>query len=114
MRASLSSYGFLLAAIVFETIGTSFLKQSEQFTRLVPSLATCLCYVGAFYLLSLSLKTIPVGIAYAIWSGIGIVLISIIGVVAFKQHLDLAACLGLGLIIAGVAVVNLFSKSIAH
>lgn len=114
MNASLSAYGPLLLAIVFETLGTSFLKQSEQFTKLVPTIITLGSYAAAFYLLSITLKTIPVGIAYAIWSGVGIVLISLVGLVAFKQHLDMAACLGLGLIIAGVVVVNCFSNSVAH
>lgn len=114
MSTPFVTYGALLLAIVCETIGTSLLKQSEQFTRLVPTVISMLSYIVAFYLLSITLKTLPIGIAYAIWSGLGIVLISIIGVVAFKQHLDLAACLGLGLIIAGVVVVNCFSKSVAH
>lgn len=114
MNASLSAYGPLLLAIVCETVGTSFLKQSEGFTKLVPTSVSLISYAAAFYLLSLTLKTIPVGIAYAIWSGVGIVLITIIGVFAFKQHLDLAAYIGLGLIIAGVVVVNCFSKSVPH
>lgn len=114
MNASLTAYGALILAIICETIGTSFLKQSEQFTRLVPTTIALLSYGVAFYLLSVTLKTIPVGIAYALWSGVGIVLITIIGVFAFKQHLDLAAYLGLGLIIAGVVVINCFSKSVAH
>lgn len=104
----MKAYLILLLAIVLETIATSFLKQSEQFTRLLPTIVTVAGYAGSFYCLSLVLKNIPVGIAYAIWSGMGIVLISAIGWVAFKQHLDLAAISGLALIIAGVLVINIF------
>lgn len=107
----MKAYLILLLAIVLETIATSFLKQSEQFTRLLPTIITVAGYAGSFYCLSLVLKNIPVGIAYAIWSGMGIVLISAIGWVAFKQHLDLAAISGLALIIAGVLVINIFSNS---
>lgn len=114
MKPVVVAYASLFGAIVCETIATSFLKESEQFTRLVPSLITVAGYVCAFYLLSICLKTMPVGIAYAIWSGLGIVLISIIGALAFGQHLDLAAWIGIGLIIAGVLVVNLFSSSVPH
>ncbi len=104
----------LLAAIVFETIATSFLNKSEQFTKLIPSIVTVVCYCVSFYCLSIALKTIPVGIAYAIWSGVGIVLIALIGLFVFKQHLDLPAILGLTLIIAGVITINVFSKSVSH
>jgi small multidrug resistance pump len=108
------AYVYLGIAIVTEVIGTSALKASEGFTRPLPSIVTVITYACAFYFLSLTLKTIPVGIAYAIWSGIGIVLIALIGVFWFRQPLDLAAVIGLGLIIAGVAVVNGFSRSIVH
>lgn len=101
-------------AIIFETLATSFLKQSEQFTKLVPSLLTIVGYAASFYCLSIVLKTIPVGIAYAIWSGVGIILIAVIGLVVFKQHLDLPAIIGLGMIIAGVVIINVFSKSVSH
>ena len=84
----MKSYLFLFLAILFETVATSFMKQSEQFTKLVPSVVTIVGYIGAFYCLSLVLKTIPVGIAYAIWSGVGIIFITLIGLVVFKQHLD--------------------------
>lgn len=107
-------YLVLFLAIVFETIATSFLKQSEQFTKLAPSMFTILGYAAAFYCLSIVLKSIPVGIAYAIWSGVGIVLIALIGFFVFKQHLDLAAVIGLALIIAGVVVINVFSNSVSH
>ena len=104
----------LLMAIVFETVATSFLKQSEQFTKFWPSVVTVAGYAAAFYCLSLVLKHIPVGIAYAIWSGVGIVLIAVIGFTVFKQHLDWPAVLGLALIIAGVVVINVFSDSVSH
>lgn len=105
------AYVYLLVAIVAEVIGTSALKASEGFSRLVPSALVVLGYGIAFYCLSQVLKSIPVGVTYAIWSGLGIVLISVVGAVFFKQSLDLPAILGMALIIAGVAVINLFSKS---
>jgi len=108
------TYAALVAAIVCEVIGTSFLQQSQQFTRWLPTLLMAVFYGAAFYLLSITLRTIPVGVAYAIWSGLGIVLISAVGYVFFRQTLDLAAMIGLGLIIAGVVVVNLFSKTVGH
>jgi small multidrug resistance pump len=108
------TYAFLFTAIVLEVIGTSALKASEQFTRLLPILIMVICYGASFFFLSLVLRTLPVGIAYAIWSGLGIVLISMVGVIWFKQTLDLPALVGLGLIVAGVVVVNLFSKSVGH
>ena len=114
MSGHFVTYGSLALAIVCETIVTSFLKESQQFTRLVPTLVVAAGYACAFYFLSIVLKTMPVGIAYAIWSGLGIVLISLIGATVFKQHLDLPAWLGMGLIIAGVIVVNVFSRSVVH
>lgn len=107
-------YLFLLMAIVFEIVATSSLKMSEQFTKLIPSIVTVVCYIAAFYLLSLTLRTLPVGIAYALWSAIGIVFITIIGVFAFKQIPDLPAIIGLVLIIAGVVIINVWSKTSAH
>jgi small multidrug resistance pump len=112
--AGASVYAMLLVAIVLEVIGTTALQMSQQFTRVGPTVVLICCYTGAFYFLSVTLKTIPVGIAYAIWSALGIVLISAVGLVFFKQKLDLPAILGLALIIAGVLVVNLFSKSVSH
>ncbi|MBP6678675.1 MAG: QacE family quaternary ammonium compound efflux SMR transporter [Paracoccus sp.] len=108
------TYATLFAAIVLEVIGTTFLQRSEQFTRLVPTLMTGLCYAASFYFLSLALRTMPLGIAYAIWSGLGIVLVSVIGLLVFGQKLDLAAVTGLSLIVAGVVIVNLFSGSVTH
>lgn len=107
-------YVYLVIAVACEVVATSALKASEGFTRLVPSVAVVVGYGVAFFLLSLTLKTIPVGIAYALWSGLGIVFIAIIGVVVFHQSLDLPAIAGLGLILAGVLVVNLLSKSVGH
>jgi small multidrug resistance pump len=107
-------YVYLTFAIVAEVIGTSALKASEEFSKLTPSIIVIVGYGAAFYFLSLVLKTIPVGVAYAIWSGIGIVLISIVGLVAFGQKLDLPAILGILLIISGVIVMNVFSKTVGH
>ncbi len=106
---------FLLSiAIVSEVIATTALKSSDGFTRLVPSLIVVLGYVTAFYFLSLVLRTIPTGIAYAIWAGVGIVLVSIVAWIVHKQTLDMPAILGLGMIVGGVFVVNVFSKSVGH
>jgi len=108
------NFVYLMVAIVAEVIATSALKASESFTKLWPALITLIGYGIAFYFLALTLKTIPVGIAYAIWSGLGIVLISIVGLIWFNQTLDTPALIGLALIIAGVVVINLFSQSTAH
>jgi small multidrug resistance pump len=101
-------------AILAEVIATSALKASEGFSRWLPSTAVVIGYGIAFYCLSLTLRHIPIGIAYAVWSGAGTALIALIGVVAYQQKLDLPAMLGIGLIVAGVLVLNLFSKSGAH
>ncbi len=114
MSPAAVTYGALGVAIVCEVAATSLLQQSQQFTRLVPSVLTVLAYSVAFYFLSISLATLPVGIAYAIWSGMGIVLISLIGVIFLGQRLDLPALIGLGLILAGVVIVNAFSKAVPH
>lgn len=105
---------FLGIAILSEVIATSALKSSEGFSRLWPTIIVITGYGTAFYFLSLTLKTIPVGIAYAIWSGLGIVLVSLIAWLGFGQKLDLAAIIGIGFIIAGVLIMNLFSGSITH
>jgi small multidrug resistance pump len=107
-------YLFLVLAVIAEVIATSALAASHGFTRLVPSLVTVVGYGAAFYFLSLPLKTIPVGIVYALWSGLGIVLIAAIGAVWFRQPLDLPAVVGLGLILAGVVVVNVFSTTVGR
>lgn len=107
----MSPWFFLAIAIVAEVIGTSFLKSSDGFTRLWPSIAVLVSYVLAFYFLALTLRTIPVGIAYAVWAGAGIGLIALIGWAVFGQALDAVAILGIGLIVAGVVVLNVFSSS---
>ena len=107
-------YIALLAAIIAETIGTSALQASQQFTRLWPSVLVVVSYAVAFYLLSIALRTMPVGVVYAIWSGLGIVLIALAGFLVFGQKLGLAAIIGLGLIIAGVVVLHVFSKTTPH
>lgn len=105
---------FLAIAIVSETIATSALKASDGFSRLWPSVAVVAGYGIAFYFLSLTLRTIPVGVAYAVWSGVGIMLISLVGWIVYGQKLDAAAIAGMGLIVAGVVVMNVFSKAAAH
>ncbi|QCR36959.1 multidrug efflux SMR transporter [Nissabacter sp. SGAir0207] len=104
----------LIAAIISEVIATSALKASEGFTRLWPTLLMTVGYGIAFYLLSLTLRTIPVGVAYAIWSGMGVVLITLVGWVLFGQRLDMPALIGMALIVIGVVVMNLFSHSVGH
>lgn len=105
---------FLAVAIVGEVIATSALKSSDGFSRLVPSLVVAIGYVVAFYALSLALRTIAVGVAYAIWAGLGIVLIAAIAWIVHGEKLDLAAVAGMTLIIAGVVVMNVFSKVRVH
>ena len=105
------AYLYLSVAIVAEVIATSALRAAAGFTVLLPSAISIVGYVVAFYFLSLTLKSMPVGVAYAIWSGVGIVLVSLVALVIYKQVLDLPALLGMGLIMAGVIVINLFSKS---
>jgi small multidrug resistance pump len=107
-------YAFLAIAIVAEVIATSALRASEGFSRWLPAVVVVLGYGVAFYCLSLTLRSIPVGVVYAIWSGTGIVLISLVAVVLYRQVPDLPAIIGLGLIISGVVVLNLFSKMQAH
>ena len=107
-------YLYLAIAIVAEVAATSALKASEGFTRLGPTLLVAAGYGVAFYCLSLVLRTVPVGIAYAIWAGVGIVLIALIGWLVLRQPLDAPAIVGIALIVAGVVVIQLFSKSTAH
>ena len=108
------AYLYLSIAIVAEVIATNALKASEGFTKLVPSLIVVLGYGAAFYFLALVLKVIPVGIAYAIWAGMGIVLVAIVAAIVFKQVPDLPAIIGMLLIISGVVVINVFSQTITH
>ena len=105
---------YLSIAIVGEVIATSFLRASAGFTQLVPSIVVVVGYGVTFYFFSLALQTIPVGIGYAIWSGVGIILVSIIAYFVYGQSLDLPALIGIGLILSGVLVINLFSQSSAH
>ena len=110
----MKAYAILLCAIIFEVCATSLIKKSDGFTNLVPSGALIFCYAISFYLLSISVKTIPLGVAYAIWSGVGIVAISLVGFFVYRQVLDCPAIIGIVLITAGCLIINLFSKSSAH
>ncbi len=110
----MNAYLALALAIVAEVIGTSALKASEGFTRLWPSLIVAVGYALSFYFLTAVLRTVPVGIAYAIWSGLGIVLITVVAYFAYGQTIDAPGLAGMALIIAGVVVINLFSKSAGH
>lgn len=105
---------YLALAIVLEVVATSALKASDGFTRLWPSVVVVVGYAAAFYLLALTLRSMPVGVVYAIWSGVGVVLITLVGWLVFKQELDAPALLGIGLIASGVIVLNFFSKAVAH
>lgn len=107
-------YLYLMLAVLFETIGTTALQASQQFTKLVPSLIVIAAYGSAFYLLGLTLKYMPVGVVYAIWSGLGIIFIAAIGFVVFGQRLDLPAVIGLTLIIAGILIIHLLSNTTQH
>ncbi len=108
------AYIYLAVAIIAEVAATTALKASEEFTRPIPSLIVIIGYGIAFYCLTLVLRTIPVGIAYAIWAGLGIVLIALVGAILFRQIPDLPAVIGMILIVCGVVIVNVFSKTISH
>lgn len=110
----MKSWAYLLVAIVAEVIATSSLKAAQGFTRPWPSLVVVAGYAAAFYFLSLTLRTIPVGVAYAVWSGIGVALITLVAWLWHGQAIDGPGLAGIGLIVAGVAVLNLFSKSAGH
>ena len=107
-------YVYLVFAVIAETIGTTALQASQQFTRLGPSILVVIGYGLAFYLMALTLRHMPVGIVYAIWSGLGIFFIAVIGWLVFGQKLDRPAVLGLGLIMAGILIIHLFSKTSGH
>ena len=107
-------YLILLIAVATETIGTSALQASQQFTRFWPSVLVVVAYAASFYLLALTLKYIPVGIMYAMWSGLGIVFIALIGWLVFRQNLDLPAILGMAMILGGILVIHLFSNTATH
>ncbi|HEY5819885.1 MAG TPA: SMR family transporter [Mesorhizobium sp.] len=108
------TYVYLVVAIGFEVIATTALKETNGFTRVLPSAVAIVGYGLAFFFLSLTLRAMPVGIMYAVWSGAGIVLITAIGWVVFRQTLDLPAIIGIVLILAGVLIINLFSRTVAH
>ncbi|MDG1430961.1 MAG: SMR family transporter [Paracoccaceae bacterium] len=108
------AYFYLVVAVILETIGTSALQASAQFSKLWPSVIVVIAYGAAFFFLALCLKYIPVGIAYALWSGLGIVFISVIGVLVFGQKLDFAAVAGMILILVGIGVIHLFSSASSH
>jgi small multidrug resistance pump len=105
---------YLAIAIVLEVIATSALKASDGFTKPWPSAVVVVGYAAAFYLLSLTLRTLPVGVVYAVWAGVGVVLITVVGWLVFKQELDAPALIGIGLIASGVVVLNCFSKAVPH
>ncbi len=107
-------YALLIMAVVFETIGTSALNASQQFTRVWPSAIVIASYGISFYMLSKIMQVMPVGLVYALWSGLGIVSIAAIGYLVFGQKLDLPALVGIGLIIAGILCIHLFSSSAPH
>ncbi|WP_083007046.1 DMT family transporter [Halomonas sp. GT] len=108
------TFVYLVLAIVAEVIATSALKSSMGFTRPIPSIMVVVGYGVAFYLLSLVLRTLPVGIAYAIWAGLGIVLVTLVGIVVFGEKPDLPAVIGISLIVAGVVILQVFSKMNVH
>jgi small multidrug resistance pump len=107
-------YIYLIIAVLCETFGTACLKASNEFTKLWPSLGVLIGFAGAFYFLALTMRTMPIGIVYAIWSGLGIILITLIGLFLFKQSLDMAAYIGMGFILIGVIIINVFSNSSTH
>ncbi|WP_019955135.1 SMR family transporter [Yoonia vestfoldensis] len=107
-------YVFLIFAIIAETIGTTALQASQQFTRLWPSVVVVIAYGVSFYLLAMTLRFMPVGVVYAMWSGLGIVMIAAIGFVVFGQRLDLPAIIGIGMILGGILVIHLFSQTSPH
>ncbi len=107
-------YVVLVLAVIAETAGTTALQASQQFTRLWPTVVVAVSYALSFYLLAMTLKVLPVGIVYALWSGLGIVSIALIGYLVFGQKLDAAAVLGLAMILGGILVIHLFSKATPH
>lgn len=108
------TYLYLAIAIIAEVVGTSALQGSAQFTRLAPSLLVVVGYGLAFYFMALVLRTMPIGITYAIWSGVGVVLVAVMGALLYKQVPDLPAVIGMAMIVAGVVVINVFSNTVSH
>ena len=105
---------YLAAAILVEVIGTSCMKLTEGFTKPLPTLVMSVCYIGAIYFMSVSVRTLPIGFVYAVWAGVGIVVIAAVGVVLYKEPVDLPGALGIALIVAGVVLLNLFSRMGGH
>ena len=114
MDSTMIGYGSLALAIVSEVAGSTFLQKSQQMSRIAPTITMLVFYLASLFFLSYALKTIPLGIAYAIWAGVGIVLTAAVGIVVFGQMLDLAAVLGISLIAAGIAVIQVFSNTMSH
>jgi small multidrug resistance pump len=114
MTVPTSAYAALGAAIAFEVAGTTLLQKSEQFTRVGPTLGMAACYAAAFFLMSLALKAMPLGVVYALWSGVGIVVTALVGTLLFKQHLDGPAMVGMAMIVGGVVVMQAFSATTGH
>ena len=108
------AYLYLAIAIVAEVVATSALKASAEFTKLLPTVIVVTGYGIAFYFMTLVLRSIPIGITYAVWSGVGIVLVAIVGAFLYKQIPDVPAIIGMGLIISGVVVIHVFSKTVSH
>ena len=114
MNPPLAAYGYLALAIVSEVTGSSLLQKSEQFSRALPTFGMAICFAAAFFFLAQALKVIPLAIAYAIWSGVGIVLTATIGFLVFRQALDTWAMVGMSLIVLGTIVLNTMSRSTVH
>ena len=108
------NYIYLFLAISLEVLGSSFMKASDGFSKMIPTAITITAYIACFFFLSQAIKTLPLGTAYAIWAGLGIVLTAIVSVVVFKQSMDAPAIIGIILIIMGVVVMNFFSKTVGH
>ena len=108
------TYLYLSIAIIAEVVATSALKASEEFTQLIPSIVVVVGYGVAFYFLTLVLRVIPIGITYAVWSGLGIVLVAVVGFFLYRQTPDIPAIIGMSLIISGVVIINVYSKNIGH
>lgn len=114
MRSAPAAYLYLGLAILFEVTGSTFLQKSQQFTKMAPTLTLIILYGISFWFLSQALKSMPLGVAYAIWSGLGIVLTATISVLVFRQVLDMAAIIGIAMIVSGVVVMQVFSQAVTH
>ncbi|MEW7847947.1 multidrug efflux SMR transporter [Massilia aurea] len=114
MNPTMLSWAALGGAIACEVVGTAFLNKSVQFTKLTPAIISLAFYGVSFYLLAQALRTLPIGVAYAIWAGLGIVLTAIVGIVVFQQRLDWIAMVGIGFIVLGVVIINVFSRAGGH